>query len=202
MRMAYELCLATAAKLVPSGPDWIHEVKHDGYRMLVIRENERVRLFSRNGTDWTKRYPWIAEAALKNRQKQFVIDGEAVVLGDDGVSDFNALHSRRHDEEVQLYAFDVLALGGEDLRPLPLSMRKTNLARLLRGRPDGMFVAPFEAGEMGPDLFRAACRMGLEGLVSKRRDRRYAAGRSKDWIKVKNRTHPAISRVLDAMGSP
>ncbi|MBR1170554.1 RNA ligase family protein [Bradyrhizobium liaoningense] len=202
MRMAYELCLATAAKLVPSGPDWIHEVKHDGYRMLVIRENERVRLFSRNGTDWTKRYPWIVQAALKNREQQFVIDGEAVVLGDDGVSDFNALHSRRHDEEVQLYAFDVLALGGEDLRPLPLSMRKTNLARLLRGRPDGMFVAPFEAGEIGPDLFRAACRMGLEGLVSKRRDRRYAAGRSKDWIKVKNRTHPAISRVLDAMGSP
>ncbi|WP_337993365.1 MULTISPECIES: ATP-dependent DNA ligase [Bradyrhizobium] len=200
--MAYELCLATAAKQVPSGPDWIHEVKHDGYRMLVIRENERVRLFSRNGTDWTKRYPWIAEAALKNREKQFVIDGEAVILGVDGISDFNALHSRRHDEEVQLYAFDVLALGGDDLRPLPLSVRKTNLARLLRGRPDGIFVAPFEAGEIGPDLFRAACRMGLEGLVSKRRDRRYAAGRSKDWIKVKNRMHPAISRVLDAMGSP
>lgn len=65
MRMAYELCLATAGKQVPLGPDWIHEVKHDGYRMLVIRENERVRLFSRNGTDWTQRYPWIAEAALK-----------------------------------------------------------------------------------------------------------------------------------------
>jgi bifunctional non-homologous end joining protein LigD len=63
MRIAYELCLATAGKQVPSGPDWIHEVKHDGYRMLVIRENDRVRLFSRNGTDWSKRYPWIAEAA-------------------------------------------------------------------------------------------------------------------------------------------
>jgi len=87
-------------------------------------------------------------------------------------------------EEVQLYAFDVLALGGEDLRPLLLSMRKTNLARLLRGRPDGMFVAPFEAGEIGPDLFRAACRMGPEGLVSKRRVRRYSNGRSTDWIKV------------------
>jgi ATP-dependent DNA ligase len=105
-------------------------------------------------------------------------------------------------EEVQLYAFDVLALGGEDLRPLLLSMRKTNLARLLRGRPDGMFVAPFEAGEIGPDLFRAACRMGPEGLVSKRRVRRYSNGRSTDWIKVKNRTHPAMSRVIRAMGSP
>nr|WP_311974218.1 hypothetical protein [Bradyrhizobium glycinis] len=79
--------MATAAEQVPSGPDWIHEVKHDGYRMLVIRENERVRLLSRNGTDWTKRYPWIAEAALKNRQKRFVIDGEAVILGADGISD-------------------------------------------------------------------------------------------------------------------
>jgi bifunctional non-homologous end joining protein LigD len=70
MRMAYELCLATASKQVPSGPDWIHEVKHDGYRMLVIRENDRVRLFSRNGSDWTKRYTWIAEAALKNRHRE------------------------------------------------------------------------------------------------------------------------------------
>ena len=101
---------------------------------------------------------------MKNRHKQFVIDGEAVVLGVDGVADFNALHSRKHDDEVQLYAFDILALDGEDLRGLPLSMRKTNLARLLARRPDGIFVAPFEQGEIGPDLFRAACRMGLEGL--------------------------------------
>ena len=120
-----------------------------------------------------------------------------MVLGVDGVSDFNALHSRKHDAEVQLYAFDLLALGGEDLRQLPLSIRKTNLARLLCGRPDGMFIAPFEAGEIGPDLFRAACGMGLEGLVSKRRDRRYGAGRSKDWVKVKNRKHPAYRRVQD-----
>ncbi|WP_183707492.1 RNA ligase family protein [Bradyrhizobium sp. ERR14] len=202
MRMTYELCLATAAKHVPSGTDWIHEVKYDGYRMLVIRQNERVRLLSRNGTDWTKRYPWIVQAALKNRERHFVVDGEAVVLGVDGVSDFNALHSRRHDDEVQLYAFDILVRGGEDLRPLPLSLRKSNLARLLRGRPDGMFVAPFEAGEIGSELYRAAVRMGLEGLVSKRRDRRYSSGRSKDWIKVKNRTHPAMSRVMDALNSP
>ena len=84
-----------------------------------------------------------------------------MVLGVDGVSDFNALHSRRHDDEVQLYAFDNLALGGEDLRQLPLTMRKPNLARLLRARPDGIFVAPFEGGEMGPHLFNAACGMAL-----------------------------------------
>ncbi|ULK98827.1 RNA ligase family protein [Bradyrhizobium sp. I71] len=198
MLPALEFCLPTAAKTVPIGPDWIHEIKYDGYRLRVERKGKTVRLFTRNGHDWTSRFPWIVEAALKNREQQFVIDGEAVVLGVDGVSDFNALHSRRHDEEVQLYAFDILALGGEDLRALPLTMRKTNLARLLRGRPEGVFVAPFEAGEIGPDLFRAAVRMGLEGLVSKRRDRRYDAGRSKDWIKIKNRTHPAMTRVADA----
>jgi ATP-dependent DNA ligase len=99
------------------------------------------------------------------------------------------LHSRQRDKEVQLYAFDVLALDGEDLRKLPVSLRKTNLAQLLRGRPDGIFVAPFEQGEIGPDLFRAACDMGLEGMVSKRADRPYRAGRSKDWVKIKNRKH-------------
>jgi len=141
--------------------------------------------------------PLIVEAALKNRQTSFVIDGEAVLLGVDGVSDFNTLHSRRHDDEVQLYAFDILALGGEDLRKLPLALRKTNLARLLARRPEGIFVSDFEQGEIGPDLFRAACNFGLEGLVSKRRDRPYRAGRSPDWIKVKNRSHPALNRVKD-----
>jgi ATP-dependent DNA ligase len=99
---------------------------------------------------------------------------------------------------VQLYAFDILALDGDDRRALPLSMRKTNLARLLARRPEGIFVAPFEQGEIGPDLFQAACKMGLEGLVSKRRDRPYRAGRCPHWIKVKNRSHPAINRVADA----
>ena len=90
-----------------------------------------MRLITRGGYDWTKRYPWIVEAALKNRQKHFVIDGEAVILGVDGVSDFNALHSGKHNEEVQLCAFDVLAIDGDDLRSLPLSMRRpTPLARI------------------------------------------------------------------------
>jgi bifunctional non-homologous end joining protein LigD len=80
-----------------------------------------------------------------------------VVLGVDGVADFNASHSRQHDAEVQLYAFDILALDGGDLRDLPLSLRKTNLDRLLARRPDGIFVAPFEQGEIGPELLRAAC---------------------------------------------
>jgi bifunctional non-homologous end joining protein LigD len=99
---------------------------------------------------------------------------------------------------VQLYAFDILTLDGDDLRQLPLNMRKTNLARLLARRPDGIFVAPFEQGEIGLDLFRAACNMGLEGLVSKRVNRPYRGGRSPDWVKVKNRKHPAMERVKDA----
>jgi ATP-dependent DNA ligase len=179
-------CLPTRGTSVPATPAWLHEIKYDGYRLIVQREGERVRLFSRNGNDWSGHYPWIVEAALKNKHDQFVIDGEAVLLGVDGIADFNALHSRKHNHEVQLYAFDILALDGEDLRGLPLTLRKTNLARLLARRPDGIFVAPFETGEIGPDLFRAACNMGLEGMVSKRSDRPYRGGRSKDWIKVKN----------------
>jgi bifunctional non-homologous end joining protein LigD len=87
-----------------------------------------------------------------------------VILAVDGVSDFNALHSGKRNAEVRFCAFDVLAMDGDDLRGLPLSMRKTKLDRLLRGRLDGIFVNPFETGAIGPDLFRAACKMGLEGL--------------------------------------
>jgi bifunctional non-homologous end joining protein LigD len=171
MRSTYSPCLPTSGKAVPATSHWPHEIKYDGFRLIVHRDGDRARLLTRNGHDWTRRYPRIAESALKNRTKQFVIDGEAVVLGVDGISDFEALYSHKHDDEVQLYAFDVLAIDGEDLRRLPLSKRKASLARLLRGRPDGIFVAPFEQGEIGPDLFRAACQLGLEGLVSKHRDR-------------------------------
>ena len=130
--------------------------------------------------------------------RSFVIDGEAVLLGVDGISDFNGLHSRKHDDEVQFYAFDILVSDGEDIRKLPLSMRKANLSRLLARRVDGIFLSDFEQGEIGPDLFRHACLMGLEGLVSKHRDRPYRAGRSPHWIKIKNRKHPAMSRVMDS----
>ena len=193
----FEFCLPTTGKIVPAGSEWFHEIKYDGYRLRVERDGDRVRLITRGGYDWTKRFPWIAEAALRNRTNQFVIDGEAVILCLDGLPDFNALHSGKHNGEVQLCAFDVLALDGEDLRNLPLSMRKSNLERLLRGRPDGIFVNPFEQGAIGPDLFRAACDMGLEGLVSKRSDRPYRGGRSPHWIKVKNRQHLAFDRVKE-----
>jgi bifunctional non-homologous end joining protein LigD len=198
MFKAFEFCIPTRGNKVPTSPDWLHEVKYDGYRLRVERNGDRVRLITRGGYDWTKRYPWIVESALKNRYKQFVIDGEAVILGVDGVSDFDALHSGKHNDEVQFYAFDVLALNGDDLRPLSLSMRKAHLSRLLARRPDGILISSFEQGEIGLDLFRKACEFGLEGLVSKRKDRPYRAGRSKDWIKVKNRSHQAFDRVQDS----
>jgi bifunctional non-homologous end joining protein LigD len=95
-------------------------------------------------------------------------------------------------------AFDILSLDGEDLGELPLTMRKANLARLLARRPEGIFVSEFEGSEIGPDLFREACEFGLGGLVSKRRDSTYRAGRSQNWIKVKNRRHPAMNRVRES----
>ncbi|WP_235939704.1 RNA ligase family protein [Bradyrhizobium hipponense] len=183
-------------KVVPSGPDWIHEIKYDGYRGRVVRDGKDVKVFSRSGLDWTWRYPFIVEAALKIKQKSFVIDGEICVLDVRGVSDFNALHSNRHNDEAQFYTFDIVALEGDDLRELPLFERKGKLAKVLHRRPEGIFVAPFEQGEIGPQLFEAACRMELEGIVSKHRERRYRS-RTCDWIKVKNRKHPAYSRVAD-----
>jgi ATP-dependent DNA ligase len=90
-------------------------------------------------------------------------------------------------------------MDGDDLRDLPLSLRKTNLLRLLARRPDGIFLSDFEQGEIGADLFLAACRMGLEGLVSKHRDRSYRSGRCKHWMKVKNRKHPAMSRMMEPL---
>jgi hypothetical protein len=126
--------------------------------VVVDRTTPNRRFFGRGRP---KRYPWIVEAALKNRYKQFVIDGEAVILGVDGISDF-ALHSVKHNDEVQLYAFDLLAFDGGDLR-FPLSMRKAHLERLLARRPDGIFISPFEQREIGPDLFSKVLRVRARG---------------------------------------
>jgi bifunctional non-homologous end joining protein LigD len=162
-RVEFAPCLPTRKTSVPAGPDWIHEIKHDGYRLTVQRDGQRVRLFTRNGHDWTDRYPLIVQAARRIHVNSFVLDGEAVLIGGDGRSDFDGLHSRKHNDEVQFYAFDVLISDRDDLRKLPLSMRKASLARLLARRVDGIFLSEFEQGEIGPDLFRHACLMGREG---------------------------------------
>jgi bifunctional non-homologous end joining protein LigD len=191
MFKAFDFCLPTKSTSVPDGPDWLHEVKYDGYRLRLERDGDRVRLITRGGYNFTDRYPWIVESALKNRHRQFVIDGEAVVLGVDGVADFNALHSRKLDHEVQLYAFDIMALDGRCRCGRPISPGRS------RDGWTAFSSRRFEAGEIGPDLFRAACNMGLEGLVSKRLDQAYQAGRSKHWLKCKNRQHPAMRRAED-----
>lgn len=196
MPKPFEFCRPAARKVVPSGPEWIHEVKYDGYRGRVVREGADVKVLSKSGLDWTWRYPMIVEAARKMRQSQFIIDGEICVLDVRGISQFDWLHSGRYNNAAQLYAFDIVALDGDDLRALPLLKRKEKLGEILRRRPEGIFVAPFEPGEIGPRLFTAACEMGLEGIVSKRRDRGYRP-RVCDWVKVKNRAHPAFSRVQD-----
>jgi ATP-dependent DNA ligase len=128
MFKAFEFCIPTTK--VPSGPEWLHEIKYDGYRLRLERDGDRVRLITRSGYNWTDRYPWIVEAARKIRQMRFVLDSEAVLLGIDGISDFNALHSRQYDQKVQFCAFDILALDSDDLRKLSLSMRKATPASI------------------------------------------------------------------------
>ena len=180
----------------PTGAAWIHEIKHDGYRLMVWREGERVRLFTRRGFDWTDRYPWIVHSAVKLRVSRFLIDGEAVVTGDDGVSDFGLLHSRDHDASVFLYAFDLLAMEGVDMRGERLDHRRAKLRHLLDD-PDGVRFSDHYVGD-GEVMFRKACEMGLEGIVSKRRDAPYRSGRSKVWLKCKNPDSPAMRRLEDA----
>jgi ATP-dependent DNA ligase len=128
---------------VPAGPAWTHEIKHDGFRLLVWRDGERVRLFTRRGFDRTQRYPRIAHSAHRLRVARFLIDGEAVVCGEDGVSDFNRLHSRRDDASVFLYAFDLLAVDGQDIRGERLDDRRAKLGQLL-ARPDGIRFSEHE----------------------------------------------------------
>lgn len=157
-----------------------------------------MRLLTRRGHDWAYRYPLISEAARRLKPTSFVLDGEAVWLHQDGRSDFDKLHSRKHDGEIRLAAFDLLAVGGRDIRSEPLQARKALLEMLL-AKPDGDGIPLVEHldGEVGAATFAQACEMGLEGIVSKRLDRPYRAGRSPDWRKVKNRTYPAMTRVLD-----
>jgi bifunctional non-homologous end joining protein LigD len=190
-------CLPTNGRAVPTGTQWAYEIKHDGLRFLCWRAGDRVRVFSRQGNDWTDWVPLIAEALQALPVKSVIIDWEGVVCGPDGVADFNMLRtaiSRKGCREVFLYAFDLLELDGQDLRREPWETRRVTLANLLRKSSEGIRFSEHLDDADGDLVFRHACAMGLEGIVAKRRDRSYQSGRCADWIKVKNPEHPARAR--------
>jgi bifunctional non-homologous end joining protein LigD len=186
-------CIPTRAPKPPVGTDWVHEIKHDGYRLQVRRAGETVRLFTRQGYDWTDRYPSIARAAAKLRARSFTIDGEAAVCGPDGIAVFDALHQRGTVTEAMLFAFDLLELDGVDYRPLSLRERKLRLSHLVDRRLAGIAMND-HTDARGDLVFEQACRMGLEGIVSKRLSKPYQSGRSGHWLKVKNPDSPAMVR--------
>jgi len=126
-----EPCQPSKVMRPPSGPLWVHEIKHDGYRLMVRRDGARVRCFTRNGHDWADRFPAIVDAALRIKATSFLMDGEAVIARDDGTPDFHALRSKRRGHEAVLFAFDLIEHDGDDLRDLPLLERKRRLKKLL-----------------------------------------------------------------------
>src|SRR2546429_8418772 len=136
-----EPCRPSKAIKPPSGPLWVHEIKHDGFRLMVRREGSRVRCFTRGGYDWAARFPAIVEAANGIKAQWFLIDGEVVVCRDDGLSDFKALHSRRRDHDAVLFAFDLIEHQGDDLRNAPFLDRKRCLAKLLGKANDGIHLS-------------------------------------------------------------
>jgi bifunctional non-homologous end joining protein LigD len=188
-------CLPSVRATAPRGQEWLHEIKHDGYRLVVRRDGKRVRVFTRRGFEWTGRFPWIEDALHSLRVQSATIDGEAVWCGEDGISVVNKLHSRAYDHQIFLYAFDLLELNGEGYRVQPLEKRKAKLEGLLAGQT-GVRLSEHIEGD-GPIIFQHACKMGLEGIVSKRRDLPYRSGRVRSWIKVKNPASPAALRIIE-----
>jgi bifunctional non-homologous end joining protein LigD len=192
-----EPCIPTAARVPPSGPGWVHEIKHDGYRLIGRMDGGRVRLFSRRGYEWSDRFPRISEALASLRARSATIDGEAVVLcPNTGLSLFDELHSGRRDRDVIMYAFDLIELNGDDLRREPLEVRKATLISLLTKTHAGIRISEHMEAD-GATVFRHACRLGCEGIVSKQRASPYRSGRVRTWIKTKNPDSPAMTRVWE-----
>jgi bifunctional non-homologous end joining protein LigD len=189
-----EPCLPRPAPKPPAGPGWIHEIKHDGFRLMARRDPAGVRRLTRRGLDWTGRYPSIAAAVAALSCRSCLIDGEVGICGEDGVPVFDRLRYGRHPQsEAVLFAFDVLELGGKDLRRTPLEERKAALAKLLR-KPSWALQLNEHIAEPDDVVFRHACKLGYEGIVSKRLGSPYRSGRSRDWIKSKNPAAPAVKR--------
>ncbi|RVH82114.1 ATP-dependent DNA ligase [Sinorhizobium meliloti] len=185
-----EPCLALLKPVPPKGPDWVFEVKWDGYRLAIHIEPKGVRIITRGGHDWTHHFPAIAEATSKLGVGTAILDGEAVVLDEEGRSDFGALQrslggrgGKRSSTESVFFAFDLLYFDGHDLSGTELSVRR----HLLEGFLDGPTGAIQSSEEVFGDgaLLEKACSMGLEGIIAKHRDRPYRSGRTGDWLKIK-----------------
>ena len=177
-----EPALATSIEKVPSGERWIHEIKFDGYRVQVHLANEAAKIFTRRGHDWTHRFKKVAHDAWQIRANSAVVDGEIVVPAADGTTDFSVLQNelKGKSTSIVLVAFDLLYLNGCDIRKLPLFQRKAELKKILTGT-DIQFSESFEID--GREMFAHACKLGLEGVVSKVRDGPYPTGRTNDWVK-------------------
>jgi len=152
-----------------------------------------VKLYSRPGNDLTGRFPLIVETLANLRTRSCIIDGEAVACDDNGLAVFDRIRYRHHEGKVFLYAFDLIELDGDDLRREPLDVRKATLRSLLVKVGPGLRWNEHIEGD-GETIFRYACKLGLEGIVSKRKDSPYRSGRSPDWLKMKNPDAPAVKR--------
>jgi bifunctional non-homologous end joining protein LigD len=184
-------CLPTKADTLPSGGLW--NFKHDGFRIIARKDGDRVTLYSRPGNDLTHRFPLIVDALARLRSRSCIIDGEAVACDDNGVASFDLIRHHRANDSVFLFAFDLIELNGDDLRRDPLEVRKATLASILAKASPGIRFNEHIEGD-GPTVFAHACKMGLEGIVSKRKDSPYRSGRSPDWLKMKNADAPAVKR--------
>ena len=179
-----QLCRAVHGP--PTGPGWIHEVKHDGHRIIATIEYSSVRLLSRPGNDATRRFAAVAEWLLQLAVTNAILDGEVAVPDERGVTHIDYLNTARHaPERLAFFAFDLLWLNGEDLRRRPLVTRKANLANLLRRAPERVVYSDYWAGD-GRELFRKIGELGGEGIVSKRSDAHYTSGPSTTWLKCKH----------------
>jgi bifunctional non-homologous end joining protein LigD len=182
-------CLATLSEKPPDSDNWIHEIKFDGYRIQARIDHGKVKLLTRKGLDWAKKFPTVAAALAKLPVENALIDGELVVEGGDGISSFSLLQQdlkAGRDDRMMFYVFDLLYLDGFDLRLLSLTARKKSLAKLLERLPARTPLRLSESlTERGTILLQHACKMGLEGIVSKVADAPYHSDRGRDWIKTK-----------------
>ena len=181
--------LPTSATQPPSGSEWLIEIKHDGFRVIARKQGNLIRLYSRPGNDLTHRFPRIVEALSRLRARSCILDGEAVSCGPDGIASFDRIRYRRYDGDVFMWAFDLIEFNGDDLRRTPLAVRKVTLERMLANARLGLRFNEHLDEEDGPLVFEHACKLGLEGIVSKRRrDSPYNSGRSPYCITVTART--------------